>query len=45
MDPDYEELGRDEAVNISGDPEEVLKLLMGMPQDPAEDVIEPILDE
>jgi len=36
--------GYDEPVNIDMDPEEALNLLLG-PEDPAEDVIEPILDE
>jgi hypothetical protein len=37
--------GFDEPVNIEGDPGDVLRLLMDVPEDPAEDVIEPKLDE
>ena len=38
--------GYDEPVNIEGDPEHVLKLLLGDEADPgADDVVEPILDD
>jgi hypothetical protein len=43
MDPDYDQLGRDESVNVSGNPEDVLRLLME--PEPVLDEIEPKLDE
>jgi hypothetical protein len=37
--------GYDDPINSDMDPEEALRLAMGAPEDPAEDVIEPVLDE
>ena len=37
--------GYDDPLNSDMDPEEALKLVMGAPTDPPEDVIEPVLDE
>jgi hypothetical protein len=37
--------GYDDPINSDMDPEEALKLVMGVPEAPPEDVIEPVLDE